>query len=130
MAAAFSCRTCNNLCDTTANVCVICKNWFHAECSGLSSSSGKDVLIDNMPFICLHCCLIYPDATCHLTYSNPHHPNGLHDPDSQDPDINVWGSCKYYNVIEMAQVFKDHGNQGLSVIHVNIRSLAKNILEL
>ena len=71
-----------------------------------------------------------PRCNMSLIYSNPHHPNSLHDPDSQDPDINFWGSCKYYNVIEMAQVFKDHGNQGLSVIHVNIRSLAKNLFKL
>jgi len=44
--------------------------------------------------------------------------------------LELWVSCSYYNLSELTSTFEQHCGDSLSIIHVSIVSLSKNLYKL
>jgi len=109
------CTVCNVLCDIDSVICVYCKKWFHIKCTSLSTS--KSQLLNNS------------DVTYHCSMCAESHYAGIShniNPIEILPD-DFSSDCRYYNMLETSNIFQSCCKNALSIVHINIRSLAKNL---
>ena len=109
------CTLRNVLCDVDSVICVYCKKWFHIKCTRLSTSNSQ--LLNNS------------DITCHCSMCTKSHYAGIShnlNPNEILPD-EFSSDCRYYNMLETTKIWKSWCKNALSVVHTNIRSLAKNL---
>ena len=112
----FSLRTvCNILCDIDSIICVYCKKRFHIKCTSLSTS--KSQLLNNSD-VAYHCSMCAESHYAGISHNI--------NPIEILPD-DFSSNCRYYNMLETSNIFQSCCKNALSIVHINIRSLAKNL---
>jgi len=107
------CTVCNVLCDIDSVICVYCKKWFHIKCTSLSTS--KSQLLNNSD-VTYHCSMCTVSQYAGISHNI--NPNEIL-PDEFSSD------CRYY--VGNIQHFSIMLQECTSIVHINIRSLAKNL---
>ena len=120
MVKQFPCVSCLNSVKNTQRAlqCTVCKNWVHTKCAKIRNELYDD---PTQQFFGWEC------SKCLFTYLPFHDYEYDHTPDVQDR-VNVPTTCS--SETEKPLQFEYLKNKGLKFVHLNIRSLLRNIDEI
>ena len=114
----FPCKHCKKPCQKNQNCicCDVCKIWIHVKCTALTMSQFKSYSVDCLPYFCSLCLTENLPLNC---LELPDH-DGLRDDDG------------YLAIDNIDSHFKcsSHTANDLIILHINTRSLTKNIERL
>jgi len=121
------------ICDTSVNnceeyfVCVICKLLYHFQCSGLTESELKFYNCNSI----LHHCSTCANSQDSLNEINSKTSTLLSHSETDEDGSHFCNNSLYYNIHETCNIFKSCNTQdALTILHMNIRRLSKNLYKL
>jgi len=123
-----SCRKCSRRFSSAvlAIFCDICKKWLHLKCSNLTDSQIDVLSSSSMPYFC-HMCIsdsLPVNLDCDHSISDITY-NSL--PLLSDPSDS---ECKFYDLHVFNSLLTSKTITPACIVHVNIRSLKKNLDKL
>ena len=109
----FPCKLCKQACKSNQNCiyCEICKMWIHVKCSALSLSQFKSYTTNTLPYFCSDCIFDNLPINC------------LDLPDHSE----LQGHEGYISLDNLNLHFDNYADSDLVILHVNTRSLNKNV---
>jgi len=124
------CKDYGNSCHSDAVLCSLCNCWPDIDCHH-SDVKNQLVLQNDLSYVCLSCLIKKGNDFNNSMFS-------VHDQveingdtrDSVENALDLWVSCSYCNLSDITATFEQHCKDSLSVIHVNIVSLSKNLYKL
>jgi len=121
------------ICDTSLNnceeyfVCVICKQLYHFQCSGITDTELKFYNCNSIPYHC-STCANFQDS---LNEINSKTSTLLSHSETDEDGSHFCNNSLYYNIHETGNIFKSCNTQdALTIFHMNVRSLSKNLYTL
>jgi len=124
------CKDYDNSCHSDAVLCSLCNCWSDSGCHH-SDVKNDTVLRNDLSYACLNC-LIKKGNDFNNSRFSVHDQVEISDDtrDNFDTALDLCVSCSYYNSSNIAATFGQHCKDSLSIIHVNIVSLSKNVFNL
>ena len=113
-------------CSSKAIYCDICNNWLHLKCSNVSNIQFAELASSSAPYYC-HACISNALPINAVTNTNDVKTDYLGLAEMKDEDIEV--GCDYHDINSFNQLNTQNKNN-ICLLHVNIRSLRKNIEKL
>lgn len=109
----FPCKVCKKSCKSNQNCiyCEICKIWIHVKCTSLSISQFKSYITSTLPYFCSNCISDSLPIDC-----------------LDVPDCSELRGCEGYLSLDNLDIhFDSYTASDLVILHVNIRSLVRNV---
>jgi len=117
-------------CHSGAVLCSLCSCWSDGGCHHSDVRDGV-VLRDDLSYVCLDCLTKKGDEFTDSLFSV--HDQGEMGDDAGDnfeTALDLCVSCSYYGLSDVAATFEKHCKGSVSIIHLNIVSLSKNLYKL
>ena len=117
-------------CHSGAVLCSLCSCWSDGGCHHSDVRDGV-VLRDDLSYVCLDCLTKKGDEFTDSLFSV--HDQGEMGDDAGDnfeTALDLYVSCSYYGLSDVVAAFEQHCKGSVSIIHVNIVSLSKNLYKL